>query len=167
MNLTTLLSALENMTQRKPEALSATTVRAAFTTHRYLELSNEADDAVSAWAVGSLLVAGKPVRFAVLIGRLFEPARLRQTMGKAKVLIQEVIGSGRNAATALGEGVGADGTRVILYHASDFDPATAKRWLTSYAARNRTELVGDEVEKTPAAKVAKKSKLFDAAAAST
>ena len=86
IDLTTLLSALGSMTRRKPEVVSPTCIRAAFKNDRYLELSKETKDAVSAWSAGTLLVSGKPVQFAVLVGRLFEPARLPQIMGKAKAV---------------------------------------------------------------------------------
>jgi hypothetical protein len=163
-DLATLLPALQSMTRRPVEAVATTTVRAAITAHRYLELSVEDGGAVSAWAVGSLLVAGKPVKFAVLVGRLFEPARLTQTFRKATGLIQEVISSGSRAATFLAKGVTADDSSMFIYSAPEVDPTLAVQWLSTFAERNRVELEADK----PAAKVTNKSKskLFGGAAAS-
>jgi hypothetical protein len=151
------------MTRRPVETVCDTTIRAHFTDYRYLELSVD-PTRTTATAIASMLIAGKPVKFAVLVGRVFDEAKLPRIMSKAKVLIQEVVERGSRAAAFLVEARTNGGTRVFIYAASELDSTMAAQWMAAFVARNALIVAG---EGKPAAKPSKsKAKPADTAAAS-
>jgi hypothetical protein len=140
---------------RRPVEGEGNTLVAYLTTQRRLELTREADGVVSAWAVAPIVIAGRLVEMAALVGNVYEPSKVATAVRRAKALIAEVVERGSRAAPALGEGTTANGMRVYLYAAPGIDSKLAADRLAQYVDRNGIELVGGE---KPVAKKAGKSK---------
>jgi hypothetical protein len=128
--------------------VNATSIRGYLTQYRWIELSNEADAVVSAWAVAPMQAFGKIVNTVVLIGDMHTPQEIVRMMAKASAGVAEVIVGGSKVSTLLGEGVTPDGHRTFLYALPGIDRKHADKRLATFAIRNEIELVAvDKVGK--------------------
>jgi hypothetical protein len=111
-----------------------------------LELTRETDRVVSAWAIAPMVIRGRLVEMAALVGSLFEASKAPVALRKAKALIAEVVERGSRAAPVLGEGTRPDGTRVYLYASAEVDSEMAAARLAQYVDRNGIELAGADTK---------------------
>jgi hypothetical protein len=164
MKLDALIPVLVTMTRRATELSPDNKTLTGWMTHsRRLELTNEADGTTSVWSRGELMIAGRVEETAVLVGTLCDEARLGRVHQKAKGLLAEVITNGSRAAVLLGKCQTSGGQRVFVYHASDFDPASAATRFASFVDRHRLIVEGSDTK--PVNKPVAKSKTKAAAPA--
>ena len=139
---------------RRPAPIDGNTLSSDFTHSRTLILVQELG-AVSAWTIAKMTIAGKIVSTAVLLGLLNDETRLPRVLLRAKALVSEVVSNGSRAATFLGECHDRSGQRVLVYAASELDPAFAAVRFASFVERHG--LIDDTADK-PVAKAAAKTK---------
>jgi len=145
-------TALAGLT-RRPTITDGNTVRAHFTHSRFIELTAETDG-ISAWGVGAIEIAGRPVNICVYLGEVTDNTGAVRMLSRAKVLVAEVIGSGSKAAAFHGDGTLPNGQRVYIYAAPHVHDALALARVASFVARNKLTMKDD---KAPAKSTKKKA----------
>jgi hypothetical protein len=135
MNFETLAPGLTTLTRRATE-ITPDNMTGWFTEWRRIELSTELDGTTSVWTIGKPMVAGRVVETTVLVGTLFDEAKLPRVLQKAKSLLAEVLLQGSRIAVLLGECRTRGGNRVLAYYASDLDPSMADARFETFIARH-------------------------------
>jgi hypothetical protein len=145
-------TALAGLT-RRPTITDGNTVRAHFTHSRFIELTAETDG-ISAWGVGAIEIAGRPVNICVYLGEGDRQHRSSPHVVSRQGARCRSDRFGLQAAAFHGDGTLPNGQRVYIYAAPHVHDALALARVASFVARNKLTMKDD---KAPAKSTKKKA----------